>query len=78
MGSNSLPQWVKTEYGVSDVIRKKMGLIILATGELLEPMYSRKLIDGGMVLTRKRELPELRQCQGENRFFGFYSTWPAS
>ena len=75
---HTLPQWVKTAYGVGDVIRKKMGLIVLATGELLEPMYSRKFIDGGMVLTRKRELPELWQCQGEDRFFGPYSTWPAS
>ena len=75
---HTLPQWVKTAYGVGDVIRKKMGLIVLATGELLEPMYSRKFIGGGMVLTRKRELPELWQCQGEDRFFGPYSTWPAS
>ena len=74
---HTLPQWVKTEYGVGDVIRKKLGLLVIATGELLEPMYSRKFIDGGMVLTRKRELPELWQCRGEDHFFGPYSTWPA-
>ena len=72
---HNLPQWVKTEYGVGDVQRKTIGLVVMATGEVLEPMYDRKFVPGGMVLTARRPWPERWQCTGDDKFFGPYCTW---
>jgi hypothetical protein len=71
---HNLPQWVKTEYGVGDVVRKKYGLLVVETGELLPPMYKRRFFPGGMELIPLRDLPEVWQCDGKDRFFGPYST----
>ena len=54
----NLPEWVKTMYGVGEVVRKKVGLIVRATGELLEPAYSCKLIPSGLVVRPLRAIPE--------------------
>jgi hypothetical protein len=35
----AFPQWVKEQFGVGDVFRQKSGLVLQATGEILEPMY---------------------------------------
>lgn len=67
----NLPEWVKTMYGVGDVMRRKVGLIVRATGELLEPAFSCTLIPSGLVVRPLRAIPE--------RFHhGAYSTWSAA
>jgi hypothetical protein len=70
----NFPQWVKTQYGVGSVVRKKYGLLVLDTGELLPPMYLRRFVPGGMELIPLREPPEKWQCQGEEVHFGPYSS----
>lgn len=66
----NLPEWVKAAHGVGEVVRKKIGLVVKLTGEVLDPMYSVKLVGGvGLVITALRELPE--------RFHaGAYSSFP--
>jgi hypothetical protein len=65
----NLPEWVKRSYGVGEVVRKAVGLLVRATGEILEPAYKVAIIPSGLVITQLRELPE--------RFHdGAYSTWP--
>ena len=54
----NLPEWVKTMYGVGEVVRKKVGLLVRATGELLEPAYSCTLIPSGLVVRPLRAIPE--------------------
>jgi hypothetical protein len=53
-----LPNWVRCTYGVGDVRRVAGGLVDMSTGELLPPMFTRRLIPGGMLLTCLREYPE--------------------
>lgn len=54
----NLPEWVKTMYGVGEVVRKKVGLVVRSTGELLEPAYSCTLIPSGLVVRPLRAIPE--------------------
>lgn len=54
----NLPEWVKTMYGVGDVVRRKVGLIVRGTGELLEPAYSCTLIPSGLLVRPLRVIPE--------------------
>lgn len=58
MSWHSLPGWVKREHGVGDVRRINGSLVIMSTGEILPPMYQRKLIPGGLILTQLRPMPE--------------------
>lgn len=53
----NLPQWVKNDNGVGEVIRTRSGYVVLATGELLPPMYSRHFVPGGIEIIPLRELP---------------------
>lgn len=65
----NLPEWAKREYGVGELARHKLGLIVRATGELLEPAFSCSIKGGCLVITQLRELPE--------RFHdGVYSSFP--
>jgi len=65
----NLPEWVKASHGVGDVVRKKCGIVVRATGELLEPAFSCRVVPGGLVITPLRELAK--------RFHdGAYSTFP--
>jgi len=65
----NLPEWCKAEYGVGEVLRKKMGLLVVATGEILAPAYACQHIPGGMVVKALRELAQ--------KFHdGAYSTFP--
>ena len=65
----NLPEWAKREYGVGDLKRQGSRLIVLESGEILEPMYHSKLIPGALILTPLRPMPE--------RFHdGAYSTLP--
>jgi hypothetical protein len=54
----NLPEWVKVSYGVGEVVRKKIGFLVRATGELLEPAYSCKVFPGGLVIRPLRDIPE--------------------
>lgn len=67
----NLPEWVKTMYGVGEIVRKNIGLLVRVTGELLEPAYSCTLIPSGLVVRPLRAIPE--------RFHhGAYSSWSPS
>jgi len=69
----NLPQWVKVQFGVGDVKRKSgIGLVVVETGEILPPMYSVRVVPGGLIISLLRPLPE--KWQGE--FFGAYSSLP--
>lgn len=52
----NLPEWAKREYGVGDLIRKKAGLVVRMTGEILEPAYRCSLAGGVLVITQLREI----------------------
>lgn len=54
----NLPEWVKSEHGVGDVRRMGVGLIVVDTGEMLEPMYKREFYPGGVRLTPLRDVAE--------------------
>lgn len=65
----NLPEWAKRDHGVGDLMRKKLGLIVRATGEILEPAFSCSIAGGCLAIKQLRELPE--------RFHdGVYSTFP--
>ena len=65
----NLPQWAKNVFGVGDVKRCGSLLVQVDTGEVLPPMYSCRLVPGGLLLTLLREYPERWQD-------GAYSTFP--
>lgn len=65
----NLPEWVKAAHGVGDVVRKKIGLLVKATGELLEPAFSVRHVPSGVEIVPLRALAA--------RFHdGAYSTFP--
>ena len=68
---HNLPEWAKNEHGVGDLRRQGSRLIVVETGEILEPMYSVRHVPGAIILTLLRDLPERRHD-------GAYSTWPRS
>ena len=53
----NLPEWVKSEYGVGDIIRRKIGLVVRATGEVLPSAFRVFLVPAGLVVRQLRELP---------------------
>jgi len=52
----NLPEWVKNEYGVGEILRRTGGLVVRATGEILEPAFSVLRVPAGLVLRQLREL----------------------
>lgn len=65
----NLPEWAKRDHGVGDLVRKKLGLIVRLTGEILEPAFSCTIAGGCLVIKQLRALPD--------RFHdGAYSTFP--
>lgn len=54
----NLPEWVKRTNGVGDVVRKKSGLVVSATGEILQPAYEVCRVPFGLVVRSLRELPD--------------------
>jgi len=65
----NLPEWVKREHGVGDVVRLARGIWSYVTGNYLEPAYGVKMVPGGLVITPLRVLPD--------RFHdGAYSSFP--
>lgn len=73
---HSLPAWIRTSYGVGEVARKRYGYVVKDTGEVIPPMFHCKYLKGNLYITQLREMPERWQCEGEDRFFGPYSTFP--
>jgi hypothetical protein len=76
---SNLPEWVKRNNGVGDV--KRMGsYFVTPSGECLDPMYSVKLIPGGMLLTRLRDYPETPWTTHDgitpDKHHGPFSTYP--
>lgn len=65
----NLPEWAKVSHGVGDLVRKTVGLVIRATGEILPPAFSCRMFHGGLLVTQLRAIPE--------RFHdGVYSSFP--
>jgi hypothetical protein len=65
----NLPEWVKRSHGVGEVKRQSCGLVVQATGELLQAAFSVSCVSGALIVRQLRELPE--------RFHdGVYSTFP--
>lgn len=54
----NLPEWAKSGYGVGELKRVRSGLCVLATGELLEPAFSCRIIAGCLAIFQLREIPE--------------------
>lgn len=54
----NLPEWVKRSYGVGEVVRRQAGLLVSATGEILEPAFRLLRVPSGRILQALRELPE--------------------
>ena len=57
-GWYNLPEWAKREYGVGELKRQGSRLIVMETGEIVPPMYSRHFIPGGVLLEPLRGMPE--------------------
>ena len=65
----NLPEWAKCSHGVGDLKRWGSRLLCLTTGEILDPMYRREIIPGGIRLHLLRDYPQ--------RFHdGAYSVFP--
>lgn len=65
----NLPEWAKRSFGVGELVRRAGGLVVRATGEILEPAYQVSRVPSGLILRALREIPE--------RFHaGAYSTFP--
>lgn len=54
----NLPEWAKRSYGVGDLCRKAGALVVCATGEVLEAMYSVSHVPGGLIVRALRPVPE--------------------
>jgi hypothetical protein len=68
-GWYNLPEWAKASHGVGDLARLGSRFVVVATGEILELMYRREVIPGGIRLHLLRDYPV--------RFHdGAYSTFP--
>lgn len=64
----NLPEWVKRSYGVAEVARFGRGLVVRATGEILEPAFKVLKVPSGLIVQALRELPP--------RFHdGAFSSW---
>lgn len=54
----NLPEWAKRSFGVGELVRRKVGLIVHATGELLAPAYKVLRAPGCLVIQQVREVPD--------------------
>ena len=68
-GWYNLPEWAKREHGVGELRRIGSRLVVLETGEVVPPMYSRLFVPGGVLLVPLRAMPE-RFHQGAYSRFG--------
>ena len=67
-GWYNLPEWAKRVHGVGELRRLGSRLVVVETGELLEPMYARSFAHGCLILTPLRAMPPRWHD-------GAYSTW---
>lgn len=68
----NLPQWVKNDHGVGDIKRFGSSLLDVTTGEILEPMYRRQFVPGGVALYQLRDMPARMYDHGA------YCVWSAN
>jgi len=54
----NLPEWVKVFHGVGEVLRKRAGFVVRATGEILEPAFSVRIVPSGLMVSALRPIPE--------------------
>jgi hypothetical protein len=52
----NLPQWAKAAYGVGELLRAGVGLVIRATGEILPPVWRITRIPSGLVIKKLRDV----------------------
>jgi hypothetical protein len=65
----NLPQWVKNDHGVGEVVRMGNRLVDQSTGEVLPPMWRRRFVPGGVELFQLRPMPPKLYDHGP------WSTW---
>ena len=53
----NLPEWCKAEYGVGELVRKGVGFVVRATGEILEPAFKVSFVHGSIFVQALREFP---------------------
>lgn len=67
----NLPEWAKAEFGVGELVRKSVGLVVRETGEILAPAYRITVGGGQLIFEQLREVvPRWHD--------GAYSTFPRS
>ncbi len=54
----SLPEWAKAKHGVGDLVRGAFGLVVRATGEILESPYVVSILPGRLVLRVVGDVPQ--------------------
>lgn len=52
----NLPEWVKNQFGVGQVARKKCGFVVHETGEILPAAYKVSFVHGSIFMQKLREL----------------------
>lgn len=55
---SNLPEWAKCQYGVGELRRMGSRLVVVETGELVEPVWRSQFIPNGLRLTLLRDYPE--------------------
>jgi len=54
----NLPEWIKAGFGVGEVMRRRCGHLVRATGEILQSPYIAKWLDGALQLQVIGPIPE--------------------
>lgn len=74
----NLPQWAKTAHGVGELMRSAVGLVVRATGEVLEPVWRVSRMPSGIVLTKLRDVPSRFSVSAipAGEYPGAYSSFP--
>lgn len=54
---SNLPEWAKCEYGVGELRRMGSSLVVVETGEFVEPVWRSQCIPNGLRLTLLRDYP---------------------
>lgn len=65
----NLPEWTKRSFGVGELVRRAGGLVVRATGEILESAFKVSIMPFGLVVHPIRPIPDRWHD-------GAYSTFP--